>query len=87
MAGFEHRQCELRDPVIEPQHYPELNFVTSVHSLMMPLLPQSCQLLYHVMRVCALAHFRVSGQNPRAREVHFVNGWMSYLWSGWMYCL
>lgn len=43
MARFEHRQCELRDPMIEPQHYLELNFATSVHSLMIvsftPILP------------------------------------------------
>lgn len=46
MAGFAHRPCEWRDPMIEPQHCPNLSCPTSVSPLatassapILPVLP------------------------------------------------
>lgn len=67
MAGFAHRQYELRDPLIKPQHYPKLSCVTLISPLAIassaPVLPVAA----HTMQsVCQPLHagFQGGTQQP-----------------------
>lgn len=71
MSGFEPRQCELRNPMIEP-HYPKVNFMTSGNTLktgsFIPILPTSAPQNSVPLTILSC----VAGKDAAARDIHLV---------------